>query len=118
MLRRSQSPDLFNTLANPTMTMDHTTAETAQEYAQEYTGQLGLPLPQEISGEVLLEKYAKGNERDVREVRSRVARALASIESRRQAAPSGRPTSSTPRKTASCPPAASTRPPAPISAPR
>ena len=35
---------------------------------------------QEISGEVLVEKYAKGNERTVTEVRARVARALAAVE--------------------------------------
>ncbi|WP_341675091.1 adenosylcobalamin-dependent ribonucleoside-diphosphate reductase [Niveibacterium sp. SC-1] len=35
---------------------------------------------QEISGEVLLEKYAKGNEQTVHEVRRRIAHALAAVE--------------------------------------
>ncbi|GHU31413.1 hypothetical protein FACS189497_12200 [Betaproteobacteria bacterium] len=35
---------------------------------------------QEISAEVLIEKYAKGEEKNVREVRQRVARALAAVE--------------------------------------
>jgi len=39
-----------------------------------------LPPAQEICGEVLVEKYAKGNESNVAEVRLRVARALAAIE--------------------------------------
>jgi ribonucleoside-diphosphate reductase alpha chain len=36
--------------------------------------------PQEISGEVLIEKYAKGDEQTVGAVRARVARALAAVE--------------------------------------
>ena len=36
---------------------------------------------QEISGEVLIEKYAKGGETSVAELRQRVARALATVES-------------------------------------
>ena len=37
-------------------------------------------LPQEICDEVLLEKYAKGNEKNIFVVRARVARALAAME--------------------------------------
>ncbi len=35
---------------------------------------------QEICAEVLVEKYAKGNEQSIAEVRARVARALAKVE--------------------------------------
>lgn len=39
-----------------------------------------LELPQEISTEVLIEKYAKGNETTVEEVQTRVAEALSEVE--------------------------------------
>jgi len=42
--------------------------------------------PQSISAEVLLEKYAKGDERDIYAVRRRVARALAAVEPPQQRA--------------------------------
>ena len=48
--------------------------------SQPSTTAIVLPPPQEISGEVLIEKYAKGNEQNVAEVRLRVARALAAVE--------------------------------------
>ena len=40
--------------------------------------------PQDISTEVLLEKYAKGEERDLHDVRARVARAVAQVEAPEQ----------------------------------
>ena len=43
----------------------------------------GLP-PQDISTEVLLEKYAKGDEKDLNDVRARVALAIAQVEAPEQ----------------------------------
>ena len=39
---------------------------------------LALP-PQQVSIDVLIEKYAKGDERSIEDVRLRVARALAAV---------------------------------------
>jgi ribonucleoside-diphosphate reductase alpha chain len=44
------------------------------------SGAIALAQPQDISIEVLIEKYAKGDERTVDQVQSRVARALAQVE--------------------------------------
>ncbi len=54
--------------------------ESVANQTMQTTNQIEPPTPQEISGEVLIEKYAKGNEANVAEVRQRVARALASVE--------------------------------------
>jgi ribonucleoside-diphosphate reductase alpha chain len=62
--------------------------QETSDYQQDarHDGQMGLLLPQEISAEVLLEKYAKGHERDVTDVRRRVALALAAVEEESQRA--------------------------------
>ena len=56
--------------------MSETTSASTQNTAK--ASAANLPM-QEISGEVLVEKYAKGDEQTVAEVRRRVARALAAI---------------------------------------
>ena len=53
---------------------------------QTATRATGAPPAQPISAEVLVEKYAKGDERTVDEVRARVARALAAVEAPEQRA--------------------------------
>ena len=50
------------------------------------SGQRPALPPQAISAEVLAEKYAKGDERTLDEVRQRVARALAAVEPAEQRA--------------------------------
>ena len=58
--------------------MSETTSTSTPQHTKPSAANLPL---QEISGEVLVEKYAKGDEQTVAEVRRRVARALAAIES-------------------------------------
>ncbi|MBP6132607.1 adenosylcobalamin-dependent ribonucleoside-diphosphate reductase [Thauera sp.] len=57
--------------------MSETTSASTQNTIK--ASAANLPM-QEISGEVLVEKYAKGDEQTVAEVRRRVARALAAVE--------------------------------------
>ena len=57
--------------------MSETTSASTQNTVK--ASAANLPM-QEISGEVLVEKYAKGDEQTVAEVRRRVARALAAVE--------------------------------------
>lgn len=58
-------------------TMSETTSAPTQGNVKPTAASLAM---QEISGEVLIEKYAKGDEQTVAQVRQRVARALAAIE--------------------------------------
>ncbi len=58
-------------------TMSETSTASSQSNTKPSVANLAM---QEISGEVLVEKYAKGDEQTVAEVRQRVARALAAVE--------------------------------------
>ena len=58
-------------------TMSETTSAPTQGNVKPTAANLAM---QEISGEVLIEKYAKGDEQTVAQVRQRVARALAAVE--------------------------------------
>ena len=78
-----------------------------------------LALPEQpISHDVLLEKYAKGDERSADDVRARVARALAAVEAPAHARAVGGALLRRADAAASSRPGASTRPPARRSAPR
>jgi len=66
--------------SSPGKTMPTNTLHTGETVSNQSVTLDNLPTPQEITGLVLIEKYAKGNETNVTEVRMRVARALASVE--------------------------------------
>jgi len=67
-------------ISSPGKTMPTNTLHTGETVLNQSVTSYTLPTPQEITGLVLIEKYAKGNEANVAEVRTRVARALASVE--------------------------------------
>ncbi len=71
-------------MTSPNVPDTASTAAPASSLPQRATAE-SLP-PQDISAEVLLEKYAKDGERSLEEVRARVARALAAAESPEQRA--------------------------------
>ena len=52
----------------------------AKQQSQQLSEKENTPPEQEICAEVLVEKYAKGGESTVEDVRRRVARALAAVE--------------------------------------
>src|SRR5262245_49126272 len=65
--------------ASSRSTVDIYSMKTSRSAPPRAAAPTALP-PQAISAEVLAEKYAKGGERTVEEVRARVARALAAVE--------------------------------------
>ncbi|MBP6336302.1 MAG: hypothetical protein KA375_01805, partial [Vitreoscilla sp.] len=76
MMQRCTNAQLFTPSLTTAMSR---TRQAPRQSSLIHTGSDNLPA-QDISEEVLIEKYAKGGEKTVDEVRARVARALAAVE--------------------------------------